>query len=283
MKYHILYNPYAGNKSGKKAVDELKEILKGDELEPLDLTVLDMKDFIGKIPEDESVIVCGGDGTLNHLANAFDGDVPDRKIYYYPSGTGNDFANDIKDERLDNGLYEIRKYLINLPSVTVNGQEFLFLNGIGYGIDGYCCEVGDKQKAKSDKPVNYTSIAINGLLFHYKPTEATVVVDGKEHKYHKTWLCPTMKGRFYGGGMMMCPNQKRDNPDGKVTVAAIYGCGKVKTLTVFPTIFKGEHIKHTEMVDMISGKDITVTFNRPVALQVDGETVLGVTTYTVHA
>ena len=43
-----------------------------------------------------------------------------------------------------------------------------FINGIGFGIDGYCCEVGDQLKAKSDKPVNYASIAIKGLLFHYK-------------------------------------------------------------------------------------------------------------------
>ena len=29
------------------------------------------------------------------------------------------------------------------------------------------------------------------------------------------------------------------------------------------------------------GKDITVTFDRPTPLQIDGETVLGVTSYTV--
>ena len=39
---------------------------------------------------------------------------------------------------------EIGKYLKNLPQVEVNGKKYLFLNGVGYGIDGYCCEVGDK-------------------------------------------------------------------------------------------------------------------------------------------
>ncbi len=31
-------------------------------------------------------------------------------------------------------------YLHNLPRVPVHGKTRLFLNGVGYGIDGYCCE-----------------------------------------------------------------------------------------------------------------------------------------------
>lgn len=34
---------------------------------------------------------------------------------------------------------------------------------------------------------------------------------------------------------------------------------------------------------MISGKEITVAFDRPTALQIDGETVTGVTEYGVMA
>lgn len=49
----------------------------------------------------------------------------------------------------------------------------------------------------------------------------------------------------------------------------------------FPSIFKGEHIKKTNMVAVMSGKEVTVKFTRPTALQIDGETILGVTEYTV--
>lgn len=51
---------------------------------------------------------------------------------------------------------------------------------------------------------------------------------------------------------------------------------------VFPSIFQGEHIKHEKMVDIIQGHDIHVSFDRPCPLQVDGETILGVTDYEVH-
>jgi len=51
---------------------------------------------------------------------------------------------------------------------------------------------------------------------------------------------------------------------------------------IFPTIFKGEHVKNTNKVACLKGREITVRFDRPCALQIDGETVLGVTEYTAR-
>jgi diacylglycerol kinase family enzyme len=83
--------------------------------------------------------------------------------------------------------------------------------------------------------------------------------------------------------MMTAPKQDRLADDGKVTLVVMYGSGKLKTLMVFPSIFKGEHVNHTEMVAVHTGKEISVTFDRPTALQIDGETVLNVTNYKVTA
>jgi diacylglycerol kinase family enzyme len=51
----------------------------------------------------------------------------------------------------------------------------------------------------------------------------------------------------------------------------------------FPSIFKGEHVKKTKIVKVFSGKEITVEFDRPTAIQIDGETILGVTKYTARS
>lgn len=91
------------------------------------------------------------------------------------------------------------------------------------------------------------------LLFHYTPTSAVVTVDGKTHPYHHVWLAPTMNGRYYGGGITPTPTQRRLNPDGTISTMAMYGKGKLKTLTVFPSIFKGAHIRHNEMVEVLTG------------------------------
>ena len=281
-KYNVLYKPLAGNGKGENAAKKLKELLNGDELTFTDMTkVSDYRALFASMPEDERVIVSGGDGTLNRFINDTEEIAFANPVYYYATGSGNDFLKDIGGNVGDKPVC-IDKYLKALPTVDVKGKSYRFINGIGYGIDGYCCEVGDKLRETSDKPINYAGIAIKGLLFHYHPTSATVIVDGVEHKYKKVWLAPTMNGRYYGGGMIPTPKQDRLNKEHTVSVMVYYGSGKIKSLAVFPSIFKGEHVNHREMVEVLSGKEITVRFDSPAALQVDGETIIGVTEYSVR-
>lgn len=277
----ILYNPKAGNGRGLNEARRLDSIWSGKSLDYIDVTtIVDIRAYLDSLPAETTVVLAGGDGTLNHFINDMGGEAPARDIYYFAAGSGNDFLRDAERTR-DDPPFLLNPYLQNLPTVTVNGMTRYFLNGIGYGIDGYCCEVGDKQRLKSDKPVNYTAIAIKGLLFGYRRTLADVCVDGDTKAYRAVWLAPTMKGRFYGGGMMCAPGQNRLDPEGGVSTMVMTGKSKLKTLIVFPSIFKGEHIRHREMVTICPGHEVTVRFNRPTALQIDGETVLGVTEYSV--
>ena len=91
-----------------------------------------------------------------------------------------------------------------------------------------------------------------------------------------------MKGRYYGGGMMAAPHQNRLDPEHNVTCMVMGGAGRLRTLVAFPTIFKGEHVKK-KMVNVMKGHHIKVKFDRPVALQIDGETVLDVLEYEVRS
>ena len=81
--------------------------------------------------------------------------------------------------------------------------------------------------------------------------------------------------------MIPTPNQNRDNKD-KLSLLVWHGSGKLKTLMAFPSIFQGEHVKHTDMLEIIEGREITVIFDKPCALQVDGETIKDVTSYTAR-
>ncbi len=279
MAGYVLYNLNAGHHT---TLEEMKR--SGDEIGPIaeyiDITkITNYKAFFRGLSKDDFVVICGGDGTLNRFANDTATIEYPCELYYYPCGTGNDFAADLGYPAKCKPFL-VTKYLQNLPCVTVNGNEYRFINGVGYGIDGYCCEVGDKMKAESKKEVNYTSIAIKGLLFHYDPTDAVVTVNGVPHKYKNVWLAPTMNGRFYGGGMMPTPDQNRSSEKPTLSVMVFHGSGVLKTLMAFPSIFKGEHIKHTKMVEILTGHEITVEFDRPTALQIDGETILNVSSYT---
>ncbi len=274
---YVLYNNKAGNGDALESVKTL-EIIINDKMKYIDVTkVSDYRIFLTGLEKDDYIILAGGDGTLNCFINNIEGIDFDNEVLYFPNGTGNDFAHDLGYSKECNP-FSITEYIKKLPCVTVKGKTYRFINGVGYGIDGYCCEVGDELKKIPGKKVNYTSIAIKGLLFHYKPTSAKVTVDGKTTTYQKVWIAPTMNGRFYGGGMMPTPEQKRNSD--KLSTMIFHNAGKLKTLLIFPSIYNGEHIKHTRHVEVLSGNEITVEFDRPVALQIDGETILGVSSYT---
>ena len=270
---YVLYNPCAGNNKGEARARELKSFYHNKNLLFINMMQIDeYVRFFSGISQDDTIILCGGDGTLNRFIND-----TENTILYYPIGSGNDFAHDV-GKQVGEQPFDISNDIKELPYVYVGERKYRFLNGIGYGIDGYCCEIGDQLRGTSEKPINYTSIAIKGLLFHYKPTNAKVTVDGVCHTYEKVWLSPTMNGRFYGGGMMPAPRQDR-NGHNTLSVMVLHGSDKLKTLAVFPSIFKGRHIRHKEMVDVLTGAEITVEFDRPTPLQIDGETILGVTSY----
>lgn len=266
MKYY-LYNSKANN--------GIKPDIAGA-VELIDAVGLNYKDYFAKLSPEDEVVLVGGDGTLNYFINEMRGTEIRNNVYLYGSGTGNDFLTDIGAEMGKEVL--VNKYLTNLPYVKVNGLDRLFINNMGFGIDGYCCEVADQIKAKTpNKEINYAGIAIKGLLFHFKSCHASVTVDGKDYEFDNVWIAPTMKGRFYGGGMNMAPAQDRNSD--KLSVVIYRSKSTLKALMAFPSIFKGEHVKNTDMVTVITGNKVKVKFSRPCAAQIDGETVLNVTEY----
>lgn len=280
MKYYVLYNSVAGKGRSEEVAHSLKSKLEGDIVGFADMTKITNYEAFLSDKSDCTLVICGGDGTLNRFVN----DTVDlgltNEVYYCASGSGNDFLRDIGGE-IETPI-RITDYIKNLPQCEVNGKKYLFVNGIGYGIDGYCCEEGDKLRAAGKTDINYAGIAIKGLLFHYKPTNATVTVDGVKRHYKKVWIAPTMNGRFYGGGMMPTPNQVRNNPEGKLSVLLFHASGKIKTLMIFPSLFKGEHLKNKKYIELLSGNDITVEFDSPAPLQIDGETIVGVMKYRAY-
>ena len=241
MKYY-LYNSLANNGIRPDMAPET---------ELVDAVGLDYSEYLkGLAPEDEVVLI-GGDGTLNYFINAVDPKEIKNNIYLKSSGTGNDFFKDIEKQPGEEVL--INPYLSNLPTVYVKGMEKRFINNMGFGIDGYCCEVADQIKEKEPP------------------------VDGVKHEFDNVWIAPTMKGRYYGGGMEMAPSQDRSSD---ILTVVVYHCrSKLKALISFPSIFKGEHVTKTDIVQVFTGNEIEVRFSRPCAAQIDGETVLDVSEY----
>ncbi len=242
----------------------------------------DYSTFFDGIESEENIVICGGDGTLNRFINSVDTDRIENEIYCYCTGSGNDFLRDLGAVESTMPVL-ITKHLKNLPEVTVKGKTYKFLNNASFGLDGYCCEESNRQRQEKGKSSNYALLAIKVLLFAYKPRNATIIVDGVKKEYKKIWLAPTMNGRYFGGGLMSAPNQNRLNESHTVSVVAMYNVSKIKALLILPSMFKGKHIKHKDIIDVTEGHEITIIYDKPAPMQIDGETILDVIRCDVKA
>ena len=277
---YILYNPLSGHGKVDQKGESLKSELNLKDAKCLSVLDINYDDFLSELRDFDRVIICGGDGTINKAANFLHNKYLPCPFYYYASGTGNDFFTDTK-ETAKEGLVYLNDYLAHLPRVVVKGETVRFLNGIGFGIDGEACRVADEMTAKGKTDINYASISVNLLLFHFRKPKATVEVDGKVYNFKNVWLASSMKGKYYGGGMKIAPEQNRNSDE--LTFVVIHRRCRLATLIAFPSLFKGEHVNKKGFTTVIKGKHIKVTFSHPMALQIDGETRLNVKEYEVFA
>ena len=278
-RYTVLFNPFSNSRRGRRYAGRLMTSLGHSAAEFVDVTsVEDFASFFDGLPDDRSLIVCGGDGTLNRLINTegFDPCKNAERLMCFPSGTGNDFYKDVRRSS-PRPPVPLGDYFEVLPTAELDGgRRFRFLNGLGSGLDGYCCDEGNRMRAATGRKINYAGIALKGLMGKYSPRDVTVTVDGDRKTYTHTWLAAVMNGRYFGGGMKPAPDQ--DRLGDSLTVMIFSGRSRFLTTLAFPLIFLGLH-KHLKGCGMLTGSEITVEYSSPAALQIDGETVEGVTSF----
>ena len=283
MSSYVMYNPVAGGGSMealKMLIEKLEKRVRVISMDIRNDEVL--KDVLRKLRPEDELIVAGGDGTLNRFVNRIGEVQIPCDVKYYPVGSGNDFAKDMGKER---GCepFSIKEVIRRLPTMEINGRVMRFFNGAGVGLDGHVCREVQLRREKTDKPVNYMLVAVQSLFAGYRRSAARITVDGVTKEYKKVWIAATMQGRYFGGGMKVTPPQDRNNAKGYVTSVVYFGLGKLLSLVVFGMVFSGKHLMFKKNVILRQGKVISVEMDRPCTMQVDGEIIENVTSYTVRA
>lgn len=267
-KAYILYNPKSGNGTGEQEGRKL-ENYGSREVVFCDVTKLEnYGEFFRNLNEEDVVVVAGGDGTVSRFADNIAQIDVKNDIYYYATGSGNDFLKDVGYKKGEKP-FPINKFIESLPIMHVNGIETRFVNGVGGGLDAYACVEGNRLHEEGKK-ANYVMAALKGIFFEYEPIGVHVVVDGREYDFKNAWFASVMKGRYFGGGIMLAPDQDRNT--GKLSVVVVHTVGKAGLLPIIPQAFSGKHVKYKKYVTIIEGDEISVTFDRPTNVQIDGET-----------
>ena len=277
--HYILYNPLSSNGTSTKHVNKIKKVLEKDNIEYKVIDLVEasknVNEVAGGIHRDDTLILVGGDGTLHHFVNKIRHIQNNSKVFLYRGGTGNDFSRDFKKTM----LIDITENLKNLPEVTINGENELFLNGCGFGVDGeVCLMVNDKNNKK--KGLNYFKSAVM-LLSKFKRYDLELEVDGVRHLYKNVWFAVVNNGKYFGGGMKITPQSNRN--DDILEVCVVHSLSFWKILFIFPLIFLGKHMWFKELgISMISGKRFVVKASEPQVFQTDGEVKEGIKEFEVN-
>lgn len=234
------------------------------------------------------IIACGGDGTVNEVANGILLSGRDAELGLLPSGTGGDFRKTLRVPRRARDAAEIlrtgRSRHIDVGRVTfttaAGAQESRYF--LGVASLGMTADVIQRVKeGGSDwlpvKGPKWLSGRISfgvSMLQTALKTEATQVVvqvdEQPEQRLTVVALC-IANARYFGGGMKIAPEAKLN--DGKFDVVSIGDLGPLKIFTNAPRLYFGAHlgmqdVGHTQAMKLTVRPAVK---GEPIAIEVDGE------------
>lgn len=276
---YIIFNPSAGDGKGKEEAEILYVVY--DNTIFIDMNrITNYHVFLSGLDASDKIILCGGDGTLSRFLNSIRDIEIRNELYFYSVGNGSDFVQDIGREKGCTPDFEINPYIKELPAVRINGEQRLFINGIGYGKNDFCMRTSERSRRQNRF---YSKVdATIGFLFRYKPIDMTIKMDGKSYIYKNVWMAHTMKGRYLGG-VMVAPNQSRLDEYTKLSFVVVHGVGRLKALQIYLSMRKGKHLKYKNGVEILRGNSIHVAFDNLVSLQVDGNEIKNVEEYWIRS
>jgi YegS/Rv2252/BmrU family lipid kinase len=270
--YILLYNPKSKNKKSFKILARIISYFEseGIEYEHKNLLVItDYDEFFDSINPEHKIIIIGGDGTFSTFMNNISDLSILNNIYFYPAGTGNDFVKNLKSKyniKMFKKIEDLRKVKADLPMLNVFGKDKHFINGVGIGFDG---DVAIKVNAsKLKNTFSYLTTSIKTIL-SFETFNIKVDIDGEEMVFEDVWLVAIQNGKYFGGGMKIAP--KASLTDGKLDVCIVHSIKKLRFLSLLPSVFSGNHLKHDKYVFYKQGSTINVDLDRSKYGQIDGD------------
>ncbi len=257
--YLVLYNPESGKGNASKVWALFEKFLLQRKVE----YQVFLKSYPPSLDGFTSMVIIGGDGTLNHVLNHFGSiKIP---IAIIKGGTGNDYAtlhvgNAKLEEQFENALIGNP---IWVDAGICNGK--LFINGAGIGFDGWVVKSSLGKKFFTGMAAYYSTIL--SLLLFYKESKVHII-QGNEDLQANLFMMSIAKGITYGGGFKVAPMAKVNN--GIFEIITIHKIGLLNRLRYLPIIEKGKHM-HLPFVHHMQGTKLFIKASHPLQAHLDGE------------
>lgn len=281
MKHIFIINPAAGKTD---SYANLKALLQAQN------TKVDYELYATKAPGDATAYIrnwceqhpdervrfyaCGGDGTLNEVANGVVG-CANASLGCYPCGSGNDFVK----------YYGGKKVFFNLEELLEAPEEYIDLMRVGdkyainathFGFDSTVAETMMNVRRKKIIGGNnaYTTGVVVGLLKAMK-NKCKVTVDGELINPEGEILLCTIANGQYVGGAFRCAPRSLDN-DGQLEICLVRPVSHFTFMKLIGSYRAGTHLEDARFEKYIEyrrGKKIEVEAPEGFLYSFDGELI----------
>ena len=185
----------------------------------------------------KACIVCvGGDGTVMEVAQGMvSSPIP---MGILPTGTGNDFCKSlgISADPMEALEQLLRGKALPVDVGSMGGQVFLNAAGIGFDAD----VIMHMQKvSKRLRGLAAYVVGVMKAVVHLKMCDLQVCLNG-ERLEQEALMVVVANGRYFGGGMKVCP--KADPRDGLLDVLVIDRVSRAKLLLLLSKFISGKHL-----------------------------------------
>lgn len=261
----VVVNPISGNLEKEETIREIKKQLKekSDTFQLFNTKGKDDKEQLKKILKNhniERVIVVGGDGTINLVAEVIKSfNLP---LGIIPAGSANGLAKNLK---LPPSLKHQVQIALDNNFIYL---DLLCLNGI------ICLHMADLG-VNAELIKNYENSIVRGKIGYFLQSFPTLIqseflfefdIEIEDQKLHRQGiLLGFANARMYGTGANVNPNGKPDDGIFEVLIFKNFDIPEIlKTL-------RNEVDMNTDFVEIIPARKAYIKCEKPVAFQIDGE------------
>ncbi len=217
---------------------------------------------------------CGGDGTLNEVANGIYGH-DNAELAVIPAGTGNDFVKTFKNSHYFTDLdRQIKGKPVIIDLLKYNGRF-----GVNVCNAGFDSAVANRiEKLKRYPLLHGKTSYIAGIFLEFFKKMGNcleVTIDDSETYTGNFLLFAAGIGSYYGGGFHALPLASRSR--GEMDLCLVRKFGRLKFLSMISDYKAGRHVeklKFKELVIYRKCRKVTVKSEKPFLFSADGETNL---------
>jgi diacylglycerol kinase (ATP) len=228
------------------------------------------------------VIAMGGDGTISEVADGIlaAGAGSRTELGVIPRGTGGDFRRtlELPDDVAEAGrrIRDGAPRPIDAGRVTFRGHDGqtetrFFVNVASFGFSSSVARRANQSSKRFGGRIAFLGATV-GALVSYDNTDVWLRADGSPPERRRVLLAALGNGRFFGGGMKICPGAALD--DGVFDLVTVGDFSRVEVLANVGRLYAGTHLE-LEDVHCAQVRRLEVEPVEPDALipvELDGET-----------